>query len=111
MRARCYASANLWIRKSTPTNVARLHALQKFDWTQPPNRSQGSSGTGTGFVIDTTVLKPPIPGVYILTAHHVVSNSITIKCHFDRLNPEKQTAVIVGSNPELGVSLLPRGAV
>ena len=86
-------------------NVCRIHAhIRKFDWCQPPNKSRGSSGTGTGFVIKD-IVSDDSDTIYILTAHHVICSAIQIKVQFNETLDEID-AVIVGSNPAMDIAIL-----
>lgn len=87
-------------------NVCRIHAHARgYDWKFPPKKEQGKSGTGTGFVLERKDLDSG-NGIFIITAHHVVAHAINIRVHFDRIDSERREAFIVGSNPELDVSIL-----
>lgn len=87
-------------------NVCRINVQTRgFDWTVPPNKSQGKGGTGTGFVLNRSQLESG-KGVFVITAHHVVANAISIRVYFDRVDSIRREAKIVGSNPEMDVSIL-----
>ena len=86
-------------------NVCRIHVhARSFDWTQPPNRNKGGSGTGTGFMLNSF----PIVNnrVFIVTAHHVIAHSVQIRVNFAKLQSEYIDAILIGSNGDMDVALL-----
>lgn len=86
-------------------NICRIHVhARAFDWTQPPNRNKGGSGTGTGFILDAF----PTDGqhVFIVTAHHVVAHSVQIRVNFAKISSEYVEASVVGSNADMDVAIL-----
>mgnify|MGYP001170481557 CR=1 FL=1 len=92
---------------SNTENVCRIHVhCRVFDWKQPPNKNNGSSGTGTGFVINHPIFNTEDDTIYILTAHHVISNAIQVSVKFTKLSSEDIKATIVGCNPEMDVSII-----
>lgn len=92
--------------ESHAKNVCRIHAHTRiFDWKQPANKNNGSSGTGTGFVLHD--LQPDDDEtIYIVTAHHVIANAIQIRVKFNKISSEDLTATIIGCNPVMDVALL-----
>lgn len=85
--------------------VCRIHVhFRVFDWSKPPNKSNGSSGTGTGFVLKNVTAEND--DVYIITAHHVVSNAIQIIVNFNKVSSEDIRADMVGCNPEMDIAVL-----
>ncbi len=87
------------------SNICRIHVhARSFDWTQPPNRNKGGSGTGTGFMLDAF---PPRNGeIYIVTAHHVIAHNVQIKVSFSKIHSEYIDAVLVGCNADMDVAML-----
>tara|TARA_B100000482_G_C12609971_1_gene298617 strand:- start:1429 stop:3186 length:1758 start_codon:yes stop_codon:yes gene_type:complete len=92
--------------ESHAKNVCRIHAhTRNFDWKQPANKNNGSSGTGTGFVLKE--MQPSDEdSILIVTAHHVIANAIQIRVKFNKLSSEDVTAKIIGCNPVMDVALL-----
>jgi S1-C subfamily serine protease len=87
-------------------NVCRIQVHSRiFDWCQPPNKNKGTSGTGTGFVMKNLQSREKNE-IYIVTAHHVVSNAIQIKVNFNKISSEDIPAQLVGCNPAMDVALL-----
>lgn len=87
-------------------NICRIHVhARSFDWTQPPNRNKGGSGTGTGFLLDQFPISDDNE-VFILTCHHVVAHSVQIRVNFSKLTSEYSDALLVGCNPDMDVALL-----
>ena len=96
------------INELQSSNICRIHVhARSFDWTQPPNRNKGGSGTGTGFMLNCF---PPSAHaqkeVYILTAHHVVAHSVQIKVNFSKIDSEYIDAVLVGCNADMDIAML-----
>ena len=88
-------------------NVCRIHVhTRTFDWKQPPNKNNGNSGTGTGFVIRHPILTGTDNIVYVITAHHVIANGVRISIKFTKLSSEDLPATIIGCNPAMDVSIL-----
>jgi S1-C subfamily serine protease len=75
-----------------------------FDWTQPTNKNRDSSGTGTGFIAD--IVPSDATEVYIITAHHVVSENVQIRVCFPNMTSEYFEAKLVGCNVDMDVALL-----
>ena len=85
-------------------NICRIHVhTRSFDWTQPPNRNKGSQGTGTGFILSST---PSTTEIYIVTAHHVVANSVKINVNFAKISSEYVEAKLVGCNVDMDVAVI-----
>jgi S1-C subfamily serine protease len=92
---------------SQAENVCRIHVhTRSFDWKQPPNKNNGSSGTGTGFVIKHSGLTSQDNMVYVITAHHVISNGVQISIKFTKISSADIPATIIGCNPAMDVSIL-----
>tara|TARA_B100000945_G_C20396699_1_gene605232 strand:+ start:125 stop:1876 length:1752 start_codon:yes stop_codon:yes gene_type:complete len=91
--------------ESQSGNVCRIHVHTRiFDWKQPPNKNNGSSGTGTGFVLRD--ISSEDDTIYILTAHHVISNAIQIRIKFTKISSDDLDGKIIGCNPAMDVALL-----
>lgn len=87
-------------------NICRIHVhARSFDWTQPPNRNKGGSGTGTGFVLDEFPVTEQNE-VFIITCHHVIAHSVQIRVNFSKISSEYMEASLVGSNPDMDVALI-----
>lgn len=87
-------------------NVCRIHVHTRiFDWCQPPNKNKTGSGTGTGFVLNN-IQSENDDKIYIITAHHVVANAITVRVNFTKSTSELIDATIEGCNPVMDVALL-----
>lgn len=85
-------------------NICRIHVHTRvFDWTQPPNRNKGSQGTGTGFIIEALSTDHE---TYIVTAHHVVANSVKINVNFAKISSEYIEAKMVGCNVDMDVAVI-----
>lgn len=86
-------------------NICRIHAHSRTtDWLQPPNRSGGKSGTGTGFLLNTFPIEDDC--VYILTAHHVVASSVQVRVNFAKVHSEYTDAIVIGANADMDVAVL-----
>ena len=73
---------------------------KKYDASQPYNKMDDSSGTGTGFLLEGEKL-------YIYTAHHVISNHVDIGVYFDAISQGERFEVeVLGFNPHLDVAIL-----
>ena len=84
--------------------ICRIHVhCRIFDWSQPPNRSRSSAGTGTGFIIRG--LDKHSNDMFIVTAYHVVENAIQIRSLFSGASQYVDTP-LVGANPAMDVALL-----
>ena len=87
-------------------NICRIHVhARTFDWTQPPNRNKGGSGTGTGFMLDAFAARSD-KELFILTAHHVIAYSVQIRVNFAKISSEYVEASLVGCNADMDVALL-----
>jgi hypothetical protein len=86
-------------------NICRIHVhTRTFDWTQPPNRNKGSQGTGTGFMLD--IIPNTSKHAFIVTAHHVVANSVLIRVNFGKISSEYIEAKLVGCNADMDVAII-----
>ena len=73
---------------------------KKYDAAQPYSTTNDASGTGTGFLIDDD-------GLFIYTAHHVISNYVDIGVYFDAISQGERFKVhVLGFNPHLDVAIL-----
>lgn len=98
---KCVAAEQPWMSE----NVCRIHAhVRKFDWSQPPNKNNSASGTGTGFLLDS--IPSDDEGVYVVTAHHVVAFAVNARVNFTAVDSEMYDAEVIGGNGELDVALL-----
>ena len=92
--------------ESQAQNVCRIEAHTRvFDWKQPPNKSGGTSGVGTGFVLKS-ITHPDDETIYVITAHHVIQNAIKIRVKFTKLSSEYTDAEIIGLNPQYDLALI-----
>ena len=86
-------------------SICRIHVhARSFDWTQPPNRNKGGSGTGTGFLLDAFPIVDD--NLLIITAHHVVAHSVQIRVNFSKISSEYAEARLVGCNADMDVAVL-----
>lgn len=86
-------------------SICRIQAhLRVFDWTQPPNNTRSMPTTGTGFMLDA--FPPSDTALFVVTAHHVVENSVQVRVNFARLGSEYVEATVVGANPVMDCALL-----
>lgn len=86
-------------------DICRIHAhMRVFDWMQPPNRNKGSQGTGTGFMLDALPSTPQ--QAYIVTAYHVVANSVQIRVNFSTITSEYIEAKLIGCNVDMDVAII-----
>lgn len=107
MEEKCCKGKSVEIETDTAENVCRIHVhTRTFDWKQPPNKNNGSSGTGTGFVIKHSILTSKDDMIYVITAHHVIANGVRISVKFTKLSSEDLPATIIGCNPAMDVSIL-----
>lgn len=81
--------------------VCRIRcSSKKYDAAQPYNKTQDTTGTGTGFLLEGDEL-------YIYTAHHVISNHVDIGVYFDAISQgERFRVTVLGFNPHLDVAIL-----
>jgi S1-C subfamily serine protease len=88
--------------KELGKSVCRIVCNSKtFDLKRPFNTSQDDRGTGTGFLIEDP------NRLLIVTAHHVVSNHVSIDVFFDTVSHGQHfEARMVACNPHLDVALL-----
>lgn len=87
-------------------NICRIHVhARTFDWTQPPNKNKGASGTGTGFLLESFPLEEA-GEIFILTCHHVIAHCVQIRVNFSKLSSEYVEARLVGCNPDMDIALL-----
>lgn len=78
---------------------------QQFDWKQPYNASRTSTGNvGTGFLLGE-LMNTKSNTVFVITAHHVVESSISIKVHLDVFT-EPRVATLYCFNPDLDVAFV-----
>ena len=93
------------LTESCSMNVCRIHVhTRAFDWCQPPNKNKTGSGTGTGFVMKDISDDPS--RLYIITAHHVVSNAVQVRINFSKVFSQYIEAKIEGLNPVMDVAIL-----
>ena len=75
---------------------------KKFNLKQPYDNNNDESGIGTGSLVDKFQNK-----FVIVTAHHVVSNHVSIGVYFDSVSQgQRFSASLLGANPHLDVAFL-----
>lgn len=87
-------------------NVCRIQVhSQVFDWCQPPNKNNNTSGTGTGFVVKD-IRNEDDSTIHILTAHHVIANQIQMRVSFSKISAEDFDATLIGCNAAMDIAIL-----